>query len=487
MREYGEQYCSLTEKEVSTIDCEIRVAFYTLGCKVNQYDTESLLQEFTSAGYKLVDFSEVADVYFVNSCAVTTEAARKSRQMVRRAKKRNPEANIVLLGCYPQAMASLGEDAEYDRQLISQLPVDLFCGMEQREKLLELTEHLLQSEHHKSDCIRGLWSKTDRLSGWPALGISGFSELQRPVVKVQEGCEEFCAYCLIPYARGPMRSRPVEEVVSEVSRLVQAGYSEIVLAGIHLAAYGRDDSNNSCSLSSLLRKVAHIGGDWRLRLSSVEPIDLSEELFAVMSEYERIVPHLHIPLQSGSDRILRLMGRRYSTFEFEGLVARAREYVSNLGLTTDVMVGFPGETKEDHRHSLEFVRGLGFSRIHVFPFSERPGTRAYYMSEKVDGKAKNHRRDEMLKLADESACQFHQSQVNRCEEVLLERKTAIPSDLSDYSRECDEKIEVYFGYTSNYIPAWVIDGNHQCTSGEIISVKLSGAALSGCLAAPMDD
>ncbi len=463
-----------------------KVAVFTLGCKVNQYDSESLRQQFCRAGFTPVDFSQQADIYLVNSCAVTNEAARKSRQMVRRARRKNPSALVVLTGCYPQAVDTIGKGAARDRKLICRLPADLICGMQQRGEIVNLCTRMLnqQQDDNRPRAPESGLSASDDWQWWPQRRLDRFSGGQRAYVKIQEGCEEYCAYCIIPHARGPLRSRPMGEVLGEVRQLVSAGHSEIVLTGIHLAAYGRE-CPAEISLQRLIGLIGRISGHWRLRLSSLEPMDVCENLISLLGQSPRVAQHLHLPLQSGSDRILRKMGRPYSRDHFQSLVELARAHMPDVGLTTDIMVGFPGETEQDHRETVRFVKKMRFSRIHVFPFSARPGTRAHHMDDNVQSPIAERRRDEMLQVARESSTEFHRKQVGAAKRVLLEQRI---DDLSDLPLGLSTKArsstgDIYFGYTGNYIPTWVDTGSRsEAAPGQLVDVELREGSDRGCWA-----
>ena len=321
------------------------------------------------------------------------------------------------------------------------------------------------------------WSQ--RLSTYDSPRVSSYSGHSRALVKVQEGCDEFCAYCLIPYLRGPVRGRPPKEIVAEVTRLVDGGFREVVLTGIHLGAYERCPDIDE-SLPGLLERLLRIPGRWRLRLSSVEPMDLDDRLFEVMASSSRMARHLHLPLQSGTGRTLERMGRRYTPSQYCELVDQARGHMPDLGLSTDVMVGFPGEEEEDHSRTLDFARKIRFSRIHAFPFSVRPGTRAARMDDQVPPEIIRRRRDDVLELARDSAAAFHQEQVDRSAEVLVEDQR------NDHPFVAGPRGWThYYGYTGNYVPTWVLAPDGAFRVGQILRVQVVDAAQEGCLAVPI--
>ncbi len=447
----------------------------TLGCKVNQYDAQALREEFLRRGFESVGFDEVADVYVVASCAVTGGAAARSRQMTRRARRMNEKAVVVLAGCYPQAEATRSGENGVDR--LENLPADLLLGVGQTGDIVESVLALLQEDDVPRRQVVNPWSQNP--STYDSPRVSSYSGHSRALVKIQEGCDEFCAYCLIPYLRGPVRGRPPGEIVAEVKRLVDGGFREVVLTGIHLGAYERCPEIDE-TLPGLLERLLQIPGRWRLRLSSVEPMDLDDRLFQVMASSSHMARHLHLPLQSGTCRTLERMGRRYTPAQYYELVDQARGHMPDLGVSTDLMVGFPGEEEEDHRQTLDFVRKIRFSRIHAFPFSVRPGTRAARMADQVPPEVIRRRRDEVLRLARDSAATFHQEQVDQPAEVLLEdHRDEHPFDAGPQG--CTS----YYGYTGNYVPTWVLAPDGEFRVGQILRVQVLDAIQEGCLAVPL--
>ncbi|MGC7846208.1 tRNA (N(6)-L-threonylcarbamoyladenosine(37)-C(2))-methylthiotransferase MtaB [Desulforudis sp. 1088] len=396
------------------------VAFATLGCKVNQYETQALSEQFERLGYAIVSFEEKADVYVINTCTVTHIGDRKSRQVIRRARRANPEALVVVTGCYaqvaPDEIAGIGD-------------VDLIVGTRGRERLAEFVDRTL--ERGKTvKCIAGL----DEAPAFEELPISRTQGRARAYIKVQEGCRDFCTYCIVPYARGPLRSRPSAAVIEEAERLVRNGYVELVLTGTHLGAYGLD-LPDAPKLAELVTSLSRVPGLLRLRLSSIEPLDISPALVEAIASSPVACPHLHIPLQSGSNHILHRMGRRYSTREFALLVNHIRSKIPEVGITTDVMVGFPGESDAHFRESLDFVRRMDFSGLHVFKFSPRKGTPAAAYPDQVPAKVKESRSKAMLELGeflkDRFACRY----VGKTVSVLAE----------------EHRDGVLEGYTGNYL------------------------------------
>ena len=389
-----------------------RCAFFTLGCKVNQYDTESLIELFRRRGYEIVPFDSEADVYCINTCTVTQVADKKSRQAVRRAKRRNPEAIVVAVGCYAQVAP---EEVSAIRG------VDVVIGTQDRAGIVDLVEEVMTKERESPKvAVRAHMTQPV----FEEMPISCPTERIRGFVKIQEGCGEFCAYCRVPFARGPSRSRKPQKIIEEIRRLADSGIREIVLTGIHIGAYGRDftrqDYEMTPGLPWLLEEICRIPGIGRIRLSSIEPLDIDEYLIEKIRGLSKVARHFHIPLQSGNDEILKAMGRRYRTEDYLRIVESIRQAIPGVAVTTDMMVGFPGETEEDFLGSYEFAKSLKFSRMHVFKFSRRPGTRAFHMERQVDPKTKHSRSERMIRLSKEMESEFCGSLVGKDEEVLVE-------------------------------------------------------------------
>jgi threonylcarbamoyladenosine tRNA methylthiotransferase MtaB len=399
-----------------------KVAFYTLGCKVNQYETEAMAEAFENAGYEQVDFSGVADVYVINTCTVTGLSARKSRQAIRRARQLNAGAVVAAVGCYPQTA----------REEVENLPeVDIIAGTAERLKVPGYVDEFLASRK-KINVVRNIM----RNHSFENLKIERYKDRTRAFLKVQEGCSQFCSYCIIPYARGPIRSRLPEEVIGEVEELAAAGFREVVLTGIHIASYGLDIGG--IRLMELIKKVHAVGGIERIRIGSIEPTLITEEFACEASRLEKLCPHYHISLQSGCDETLARMNRRYTTAEYEKAVELLRQYIPDVSATTDVMVGFPGESESEFERTYEFLAGINFAKMHVFKFSPRKGTPAAAFEGQVDGAVKEARSARVIALSEKCALEFGKRFEGRTMPVLFEQ-------------ELKEARGFFEGFTPNYI------------------------------------
>ena len=377
----------------------------TLGCKVNQYETETMEGLFRQAGYRVVPFTESADVYIVNTCSVTMLGEKKSRQLVRRAQRQNEAALIAVTGCYAQ----LAPD------IVGTLPgVRLIVGTQDRGRIVELVEEAAAGSEVLRDV--GDIMAADTFEDIPLFAAP---ERTRAFLKIQEGCQNFCTFCIIPYTRGPLRSRALASVRREAEKLVAAGFREIVLTGIHLGAYGRD-LTGTVTLADAARTVLEIDGLQRLRLGSLESVELTPALFTLLRDDRRFARHLHLPLQAGSDAVLQEMHRFYDTAGYERLLARIREEVPGIAISTDIIVGFPGETEAMFQESLAFVRRQEFARVHVFPYSRRPATPAAARSDQVPHPVRRERVKMMQALADEMAADYHGKFIGTIVPVLFE-------------------------------------------------------------------
>ncbi|MGM0471628.1 MAG: tRNA (N(6)-L-threonylcarbamoyladenosine(37)-C(2))-methylthiotransferase MtaB [Bacillota bacterium] len=419
------------------------VAFYTLGCKVNQYDTEGMIKSFAAADYEIVDFEEQADVYVINTCTVTHQGASKSRKIVRQAKRRNPEAVVAVVGCYPQVDAA--EVLEIDG-------VDLVVGTTGRQELVNLVKQAKLSAE-PLNYVQDVSASEE----FEELEIDQSRERTRASMKVEDGCDSYCAYCIIPYTRGSVRSRKLSDAVSEAKRLVANGFQEIVLTGIHLGAYGRDLTD--IDLVALIEELIEIEGLARIRLSSIEATEVSSELIDLIANEGKLCRHLHLPLQSGSDEVLAAMNRDYTTAEFRAKVEEIRNKVPQVAITTDVIVGFPGASDKDFAATYQFVEEIGFSDLHVFKYSKRDGTPAAKFADQVHSKVKKKRSAELRELGSQLADNYRQQFVGEELKVLLEDQR-------------DNYTGLLTGLTDNYLRVKVDDEDQYC--GQLVDVKLNG-------------
>lgn len=371
----------------------MRIALYTLGCKVNQYETQAMEQELTAQGHELVAFEEPADAYIINTCSVTTVSDKKSRQMIRRAKKMNPHAIVAACGCYAQTHTDE----------VAALGIDLVGGTGQR---MEFLRQLLAAAEEKRQ--RVLVDDALRRREFEVLPAGGQMSRTRAMLKVEDGCRNFCSYCIIPFARGPVRSLPVAEAVRQTEQLAAEGYREVVLTGIEISSWGQDMAGEQ-SLIDLLEAVSEAAGDMRLRLGSLEPRTITEDFCRRAARLKNLCPHFHLSLQSGCDETLRRMNRRYDAARYLESVALLRAYFSGVAVTTDLITGFPGETEEEFEKTLAFLRRCAFAQIHVFPYSIRPGTRAAAM-EQVPKSVKEAR----AARAGQVAAELHEKYLRSC-------------------------------------------------------------------------
>lgn len=382
-----------------------RVAFTTLGCKVNQYETETIEGLFKQRGYEVTGFDQPADVYVINTCSVTHLGERKSRQLIRRAARSNPGATVVVTGCYAQASPEQIEKIE---------GVDLIVGTQQRHRIVELAEEAA-AKHARINAVSDIMSAQE-FEDIPLFDAPGRT---RAFLKIQEGCTNYCTYCIIPYTRGPLRSRSLESIAREAAKLVEHGFKEIVLTGIHLGAYGRDQSGQ-VSLADAVKTVLSVDGLLRLRLGSLESVEVTGELIELMQTDKRLCPHLHLPLQAGDDQILLSMNREYTTDEYRRLMLYIQQQIPGIAITTDIIVGFPGETDERFQNSLQFVRNMDFAKVHIFPYSRRSGTPAAEFAGQVPEPEKKRRVKAMEAIAEAKAKAFRKRFIGQQADVLFE-------------------------------------------------------------------
>lgn len=421
-----------------------KIAFYTLGCKVNQADTASMENLFLRSGHQLVSFDGEADVYIINTCVVTNTGQRKSRQTIHRAIRKNPNALIVVTGCYPQTAAE---------EVKAIAGVDMIIGNQDRAQIVQLVEERLA--HRQTDTLDAV-HKLTASTAFEEMAAGDITDKTRAFLKIQEGCNQFCTYCIIPYARGPLRSRSLESIRTETQRLISAGFKEIVLIGIHLGCYGKENPDGP-TLYDAVKTVLDVPGVQRLRLGSLESVEVEPRLLTLMQEDARFCRHLHLPLQSGCDKTLQAMHRPYTTAKFKTLLADIKTKVPDIAITTDVIVGFPGETEADFETTCKFAESCGFSKMHIFPFSARKGTPAEKFAGAVTEAVKKERADILGRIDETMHKAFLQAMVGQTAEVLFEQPAG----------------EDYFeGLTGNYQRVFVKSGGRNF-SGEILPVKIT--------------
>ncbi|ADO76803.1 tRNA (N(6)-L-threonylcarbamoyladenosine(37)-C(2))-methylthiotransferase MtaB [Halanaerobium praevalens] len=418
-----------------------KAAFYTLGCKVNQYETEAVIDIFLENGYQIVDFSEKADVYIVNSCTVTNEAARKTRQIARRAKRKYSNSLVAIVGCYTQAFPDEVRNIE---------EIDFVMGSNNKAEILAKAEEMLAGKNINSEL-----KEYQQLKEYEDLKLKSLSNTTRANVKIEDGCNQFCSYCIIPYARGPVRSRKKESITEEVKRLSKQGVKEIVLTGTHLGAYGSDKGNKK-ALAQLMESLTEIKSLKRVRLSSIEGTEIDQGIINLISESDIFCPHLHLPLQSGSNQILKAMNRPYTVEEFKKTVAKLRKKIPDLAITTDVIVGFPGETEKTFAETLKVVKEISFAKVHVFPYSAREGTPAAKMEQLNGNIVKEY--SKKLRLANEALMLNYQKEfIGKTKKVLIEEVR-------------DHKTNLLTGYTDNYLK--VLISGSDALKNSLVKVKL---------------
>ena len=416
-----------------------KVAFCTLGCKVNQYETNAMEQAFIKAGYEIVNFEYIADIYVINTCTVTNMSDKKSRQMIRKAKQLNNKSIVVAVGCYAQVSKEKLEEIE---------ELDLILGNNEKKDIVKYVE---EYEKEKIIHLEDVLHQKDFID----FGTTVHMEKTRAVIKVQDGCDRFCSYCIIPYARGRVRSRRIDSILEEVNSLARIGVKEVVITGIHIASYGKD-FKEKISLIDLLEEVNKIKGIKRIRLGSLEPTIINEEFLQRLSKLDKICHHFHLSLQSGCDETLKRMNRRYTTEEFKKVVDLLRSTYKDVILTTDIIVGFPGETKEEFNCTYEFLKDINFYKMHVFKYSRRKGTKADLMENQITPNIQDERSKKLLKLSDENQKKYNEKYIGKEVKVLFEEQD-------------DEYIK---GHTENYIVVKVKNKNVNEYHNEIAKVKI---------------
>ena len=422
-----------------------KAALHNLGCKVNAYETEAMQHLLEEAGYEIVPFTQKADVYVINTCSVTNMADRKSRQMLHKAKKNNPDSIVVAAGCYVQTS---------EKEVLNDLSVDIVIGNDRKHDLVRLLEeYSLDSVNDTVDDIN------DGKHDFEELFIDQTKEHTRAFIKVQDGCNQFCSYCIIPYARGRVRSRRFENVIAEVERLAANGFKEVVLTGIHLSSYGVD-FEEATGLLELIQAVNAVKGIERIRLGSLEPKIVTEHFASELSKLDKICPHFHLSLQSGCDATLKRMNRKYTTKEYERGCELLRKYFVHPAITTDVIVGFPGETEEEFEQTKAYLEHIHFYEMHIFKYSKRKGTRAAVMPEQIDEQVKAARSEKLIALGHDMSKEFRKFYIGKNEEVLFEEKAVIGDK------------EYFVGYTKEYVK--VAKKTDENLENQIVSGRISG-------------
>lgn len=422
-----------------------KAALHNLGCKVNAYETEAMQHLLEEAGYEIVPFTQKADVYVINTCSVTNMADRKSRQMLHKAKKNNPDSIVVAAGCYVQTS---------EKEVLNDLSVDIVIGNDRKHDLVRLLEeYSLDSVNDTVDDIN------DGKHDFEELFIDQTKEHTRAFIKVQDGCNQFCSYCIIPYARGRVRSRRFENVIAEVQRLAANGFKEVVLTGIHLSSYGVDFEEDT-GLLELIQAVNAVKGIERIRLGSLEPKIVTEHFASELSKLDKICPHFHLSLQSGCDATLKRMNRKYTTKEYERGCELLRKYFVHPAITTDVIVGFPGETEEEFEQTKAYLEHIHFYEMHIFKYSKRKGTRAAVMPDQIDEQIKAARSEKLIALGHDMSKEFRKFYIGKNEEVLFEEKAVIGDK------------EYFVGYTKEYVK--VAKKTDENLENQIVSGRISG-------------
>ncbi len=416
----------------------MNAAIYTLGCKVNQYEAQEMSSSLKEIGIKITSCKSDADIFIINSCTVTAESSRKTRQAVRKFRKAHPASVIILTGCFPQAFpdeaASLNEaDIILGNNTNDELSEAICRFLEDRKRIIRIKPH-------------------ERFACYKGKEIDAFDGHTRAFIKIQDGCNRYCSYCIIPKARGFSRSRPLSEIKNEIVRLAEAGYKEIVFVGINLSSYGLD---NNTSICDALEHAENTEGIERIRLGSLEPDHITDDVIKRLSEMKKFCPQFHLSLQSGCDRILKKMNRHYTSEEYLNLCNKLKESFEDISLTTDIIVGFPGETDEDFKETLEFAKKCGFMKVHVFPFSPREGTVAYNYTDKIQNSKKEHRCTVLQNECDKIREKFLSDYIGKTVNVLFETP----------------KNDIQQGYTANYTPVSVIHNDNLC--GKILKVRLT--------------
>ena len=439
-----------------------KVAFLTLGCKVNSYETEAMEQLFIKSGYEIVDFNTKSDVYIVNTCSVTNMADRKSRQMLHKAKKNNPNAVVVAVGCYVQAAPE---------EIIKDEAIDLIIGNNKKKDIVNIVEeHIARTVIDINDTKGNI--------EYEELEIIKTQENTRAYIKIQDGCNQFCSYCIIPYVRGRIRSRKLDNIMQEVNSLASNGYKEVVLTGIHISSYGLDFQKEKVNgfkyeyLLEVIENISRVNGIERIRLGSLEPRIITDEFISRLSKIEKVCPHFHLSLQSGCDETLKRMNRKYTTEQFMNSCNILRKYYDNPSLTTDVIVGFAGETQEEFDTTYDFLSKVKFSQMHVFKYSIRKGTVAEKLPNQVNDDMKNKRSKKLIEMSEKNHCEYMDLFKNSKQLVLFEEKTTINNK------------EYYIGHNERYVKVAV--QSNKTLDNEILSVNIIGQLPKDILEATLN-
>lgn len=417
-----------------------KVAFCTLGCKVNQYETNAMEQKFIQAGYEIVDFSEKADIYVINTCTVTNMSDKKSRQMIRKAKQLNKSAIVVAVGCYVQTAKEKLENIE---------ELDLILGNNEKKDIVKYVEE------HKNGTKQIKYNDVLHQDEYDEYGFVTHIEQTRAIVKVQDGCDRFCSYCAIPYARGKVRSRKIENIIEEITKLAEDGIKEVVITGIHIASYGKDLKEN-IGLIDVLEKINEIEEIQRIRLGSLEPMLINESFLSRLSKLDKICHHFHLSLQSGCNETLKRMNRRYTTEEFRNVVKLLRSTYKDVILTTDIIVGFPGETEEEFEKTYEFLKEINFYKMHIFKYSKRDGTKAAIMPNQIAPNIQEERSRRLIDLSNENQKKYNEAYIGKTVQVLFEEES------NGYIK----------GHTQNYLVV-NINGNIEKFHNKVIQVQIT--------------
>lgn len=418
-----------------------KVAFYTLGCKVNQYETNAMIEQFIKKNYEIVNFDDISDIYIINTCTVTNMSDRKSRQIIRRAKQINPNSILVVTGCYAQVAS---------KELEKIKEIDLIVGNTEKKNITQIIEKHFNTVSKKQ---RINMTDINKQKEFVDFGTTEYTEKTRAVIKVQDGCNNFCSYCIIPYAKGRVRSRNLESIINEIKSIVKNGIKEVVITGIHVASYGTDFKDNNIGLIDLLEEINKIEGLNRIRLGSLEPNIITDSFVDRLKQIDKICDHFHLSLQSGCNETLKRMNRKYTTEDFEKVVQRLRNAFPNVALTTDIIVGFPGETDEEFEITYNYLKKINFYKMHVFKYSQRKGTRAAVMPNQIDGKVKEARSHKLIELSNENEKNFLNEYIGKEIDVLFEQEEG------QYTK----------GHTSNYI---IVKAHEKNIENKIIKVKI---------------